>query len=402
MKSHVSGDPQESGLAHIWAAMAELEAMVDSVPDLSDEDRAEGYAFVAGLYKWGIDRVFLASDAGRPRFVRFTDTISQWGLGNPDNLYLVAEISEDGEYLVRGDRGSCATFVIEVRTGIGRREDNVHSRTLCFIEAEQLELQPDGGFELSIGGVAGGAGNHLPLPPGATTILVRATYADWPAETLGPLSIEALGPPRPPVPRMSSKAMTTRLTRVGDVILALGRFNDRTARDWRGKVPVNAFPAPGTDVTLAAFPGQRSSTAQFSLRDADEALVVTMDQAPCRYLGFSIGHLHWYTNLDYHNRQCSLNSVQARLSSDGRYRYVICAKDPGVPNWIDTGGRLQGFMFFRCQGLLADSLPHPETVITTTSRIREILPADEPQIGLGERLEILRQRRLAVQRRHAY
>jgi hypothetical protein len=389
------------GLPGVWAALADLKAMIDGVTDVTDEDRAEGHMFVAGLHKWGMDRVFLAFDPLRPRFVRFTDTQSNWGLGNPDNLYLIAEIEESAEYVISGERGSCDTFVVEVRTGIGRRDDDVHSKSLCFIDADQLDLRPDGRFTLHLGGAAR-PGNYLPLPPGATTISVRATFADWSTESIGPFMIERLGPPPPPVPRPSSEEMDAKFERVADIIGRLGRFNDATAKDWRKKAPVNAFPPAGTDITLAAFPGQRSSTAQFQLDEPDDVLVITLAKPPCRYLGFSTGHLDWYTNLDFNNRQTSLNSAQAHLSSDGVYRYVISAEDPGIPNWIDTGGRSRGFMFFRCQGLQTPSLEQPTATLTKFHKVLEHFPADEPRVSPDQRRESLKRRRLAVQRRHAY
>jgi hypothetical protein len=36
---------------------------------------------------------------------------------------------------------------------------------------------------------------------------------------------------------------------------------------------------------------------------------------------------------------------------------VISPVDPGVPNWIDTGGRREGYMIVRW--VLADHPPHP-------------------------------------------
>jgi hypothetical protein len=381
--------------------MSKLEEMVRATPDVTSEDLAEGYLFVSGLYKWAIDRVFLGGDPVRPRFVRFMDTFSKWGLANPDNLYLFAEISSDAEYVVTGNRGTCADFIIEVRTGIGRREDNVHSATLTYIEASQLQLDANGSFELRIGGPQRPQ-NHLPLDSAATTVFVRQTFADWEAETADTFQIERIGPPFPPTERLNLEEADRRLVRAADLMLALGRFNDKTAAEWRAAVPVNSFPPPSAKVGDGFFPGQHSSIGQYRLRDRDQALVVSLDAVEARYLGFSIGHHHWYASLDFENRQCSLNTAQAHLSSDRRYRYVISAADPGVPNWIDTGGRLAGFMFFRCQGLKSAHLGEPEAIVTPLGKVREVFPSDEPVVGSLERLETLRRRRRAVYGRFAY
>src|SRR3546814_12963979 len=49
-----------------------------------------------------------------------------------------------------------------------------------------------------------------------------------------------------------------------------------------------------------------------------------------------------FNTIDWEKCQSSLNGFQARLDSDGRFRAVIAAEDPGVPNWLDTAGRFKG------------------------------------------------------------
>src|SRR3546814_2144567 len=43
-----------------------------------------------------------------------------------------------------------------------------------------------------------------------------------------------------------------------------------------------------------------------------------------------------YETTDWYNNQSSLNDVQAVVDSDGVFRAVISARDPGVHNWLDT------------------------------------------------------------------
>ncbi len=385
-------------LKQLAETLLSLDEFVGSAPDLTDVDRAEGHLFAAGLLKWGFDRALVGSDTLRPRFIRFTDPNSKWGLGNPDNMYHVAEIDPAHTYLVRGLRGSCVDLIVEVRTGIGRREDDVHSETLAYIDAQRLKVDPDGSFQIFLGGPPQGD-NHLPLPPRATTIFSRQTHGDWLTESSAVLQIEKLGEAPPPVARPSLTEADRSLGRAADLVAALAAFNDKTATQWAASVPVNAFPAPTSKVGEGFFPGQFSSIGQFRLDAPDDALVVSMDQVEADYLGFSIGHLKWYMPLDYHNRQSSLNTAQARRSSDDVYRYVISASDPGVPNWIDTGGLLSGFMFFRCQRLRGEGLPQPRTKLVPVAEASNEFPHDEPRISEEARREALRRRQLAVYRR---
>jgi hypothetical protein len=50
---------------------------------------------------------------------------------------------------------------------------------------------------------------------------------------------------------------------------------------------------------------------------------------------------------DYLHRQVSLNRRQTVPESDGSFRMVVAAEDPGLPNWLDTEGRSFGLVFFR-------------------------------------------------------
>ncbi len=398
----VESSGKRSGLQDVWRAMDDLLGMVEATENVTESDRAEGQRFVAGLYKWGLERVFRASDPLRPQFVRFTDPYSNWGFPNPDNLYLLAEVGDDREYLVRGHRGTCATFVVEARTGIGRREDNVHSRCLAFVEAHELQLREDGTFMLHVGGPAGPP-NHLPLPEGANTIFVRATFGDWSTEALPPFTIERLDGAPASAPSPADLDQTAaNFRRMADIIRSLGRFNDSVARDWAAKSPVNSFPPTDKEITLAPFPGQRSCVARFCMPGPDEALIVEIPAVECSYLGFSVGHLHWYTNLDHHQRFTSLNNYQARPSRDGSLRLVVSSIDIGAPNWIDTGGHREGFMFFRCQGLVGDQLPQPTASLVAASKVFDVLPPGEPRVTPAERAAALVARQVGASRRYAY
>jgi hypothetical protein len=50
--------------------------------------------------------------------------------------------------------------------------------------------------------------------------------------------------------------------------------------------------------------------------------------------------------LDYCTRKSSVNGAQLVLRDDGTYRIVVAARDPGVPNWLDTGGHRRGTIFW--------------------------------------------------------
>ncbi len=83
---------------------------------------------------------------------------------------------------------------------------------------------------------------------------------------------------------------------------------------------------------------QLQSNGYFQLAD-DEALVLTID--PGNAGGFFTVPVYndWTITDDYWNQQTSLNNAQAVANPpDGTYTMVVAKADPGVANWVSTGG----------------------------------------------------------------
>jgi hypothetical protein len=91
-----------------------------------------------------------------------------------------------------------------------------------------------------------------------------------------------------------------------------------------------------------------------------QALVVTVHQPdrPFIYWGLTLTS-PWMESFDGRYTTTSLNNETAAQSAEGSWRLVIAPTRPptGVENWLDTGGRLEGYMLVRW--CLADGPPHP-------------------------------------------
>jgi len=94
-----------------------------------------------------------------------------------------------------------------------------------------------------------------------------------------------------------------------------------------------------------ADPFNNTSIGHFKL-EPGEALLVEFPVTDCLYTNIELGNM-WWESLDYRTRQTHLNGHMSFLNSDDIYRYVICPENPGIPNWLDTEGRLEGTMFLR-------------------------------------------------------
>jgi hypothetical protein len=78
----------------------------------------------------------------------------------------------------------------------------------------------------------------------------------------------------------------------------------------------------------------------------DEAMVMEGTLPKCDFVNVMLWNVHMQT-LEYCTRTSSVNGEQLALRDDGTYRIVIAERDPGVPNWLDTGGHRHGTIFWR-------------------------------------------------------
>jgi hypothetical protein len=102
----------------------------------------------------------------------------------------------------------------------------------------------------------------------------------------------------------------------------------------------------------------------------DEALVVTVHEPdkPFLYWGLTLAS-PWMESFDNRYTTTNLNNKNAKRSDDGSWRLVVAPKNPGlhVENWLDTGGRLEGYMIVRW--ILADGPPHPSARVVKAASL---------------------------------
>ena len=104
-----------------------------------------------------------------------------------------------------------------------------------------------------------------------------------------------------------------------------------------------------------------------------------------------------YDTLDWYNNQTSLNDSQSHPDADGVLRYVLSARDPGVPNWLDTMGYARGLVQERWMN--CSSSPVPTVRKVPLADIRKYLHPGTRSVSPEERQRVIRDRRLALQQR---
>jgi hypothetical protein len=232
------------------------------------------------------------------------------------------------------------------------------------------------------------------LQPAANRLLLRLVSSDWGRERDPTLAIERLDRP-PERPRPSAADLEQRLRSLAPAAAALPlMFVDHVAR-LREEGYVNRLKL--LDLSqIGGVGGQSYYEGAYELADDEALLIETRVPAGCAYYSIILGNeIHETT--DWYNNQSSLNDSQAKPDKDGVLRLVVSARDPSVPNWLDTAGYPRGLVQARWTGCAAP----PATVVRKAplADVRRLLPPDTPVVTPAQRDAAIRARRLALQQR---
>jgi hypothetical protein len=365
-------------------ALAEAEKIIAGAPFVvSEQDLAEGYDYLAGSIQASL-RLAWAYQRDFPYFVQSTGPYTKMGLDNPDTLYFHAYLRDDAEYVVTGRRGSTADLSFQVLKGDYSPVEVPDS--LSAFDDRAIDIAADGSFELRFGparprgsGPAQGPGssglNYFTLGAGSSMLLVREVYSDWSAERRGTISIrreDRVGWAPPPA---DAPALAKRYAVAGKILLSRLRTFLAFPEWFYLTEPVNTMTPPRS--TPGGLATQFSSAGHFDLGE-DQAMIVTVPAAGAAtapYQGIQLGSM-WYVSLDYINHQTSLTADQARIDPDGRLRFVISERDPGVANWLELTGRRRGYVQIRWQRLTRDLTPDdgPQVAVIPFAEVASRLP----------------------------
>jgi len=171
---------------------------------------------------------------------------------------------------------------------------------------------------------------------------VREYYVDWRAEEPATFTIECLDDDGPGGETVD---VATRLRDAAEHVERSMTYWNRYLLDARAGQDDNSFAPPvvvGKGLSLARY-----AYCFWDLADG-EALVVDSDVPAARYWSFQLYNLGWFEAFDLDDRIVSVNDTQAARTDGGRrVSLVVSGDDPGVANWLDTGGRREGLLMLR-------------------------------------------------------
>jgi hypothetical protein len=312
--------------------------------------------------------------------------------GTSADLYHVSA-SVDGRHTYRlfGRVGDLKILLIQVFNtilgGAGQKQ---------LVDADIATMaDANGNFEVILSAKSR-QGNWLPLDPNSefNFLFIRRFFDDAYSDR-GTLDIELLDGPVDNN-ELDEAAMARRILLAADSLIFL-------VEKWNiGVYDLYLSKNDGKKNSLAVVPGSEIASGSagspktiytwgiFDIQD-DEALVVEFEAPKAAFWSVQIQDV-WTKPINYLNHQSDINQRHAVIDRDGKFRVVICLKDPGVANWLDSDGRKEGTIVGRAY------IPQATPSVPIVKRIkfkdiRKHLPVDTKHVTQKQREEALKLRR---------
>lgn len=459
--SEPSVDQAKSDLRDAWDQLInEMQSARDAIdnpalfpPEANPRVLAEGYRYLSGFIHHGVERAF-HEDADFPSFRNALSIFNKSTIENADAIYFYAPIDGSKRYLIKGKldnfnhwrgepratEGKLAPQYVIFETANGPMSgDSGDLRELIpgfrtgfgTLDSSQLQVSDDGELELLLGPEkpAGYTGNfictHKPpsqREPGgeeryATYISGRQLFYDWDREEAIHFSITPLDNAGDHPSPLTPEKTVAQLHRMGSIIRGQMHFwlnfydkvlnvhgSHGAPEDGKYFFPINGYNKPNaaSQDTGGGMSSNIYAGGMFELEE-DEALYIeaTYTGDPT-YVSVHLGNL-WGESPDYANHQSSLNLLQMYMGVDGIQRWVVCHRDPGVQNWLDTTGLPKGFLSHRWA---YSEIPPEDQWPTITAKkipfdkVSDYFPDDMPRLTSEQRKEVVAKRQQHVQRRY--
>jgi len=348
--------------------------------------------------------VWLYADEEHPDFFPFISITHNSFVPNPDFVYSHSPLSDTGVYRISGFRGTVKGIDFQLGTGSVMARGIIDGNLLGAAKAnydldDDATINQDGSFDviLSPERPEGYDGDWWHLPPDVSHIMPRQMSYDWLNEIDGRLAIERLD--RPAIkPRPGPEQLKEQIRGVISWAETIVDVTADWSRRFTGDFDVNKLEY-ATPAEFALLQGQRYAWGRFELAD-DEALIIEAKVPDkVRYWGIDL-HDDLNIVIDWMNRQSCLNGFTSTPDADGYVRYVVSARDPGVPNWLDNAGYEKGMICARWQR--CDEYPEHATKVVKLSELRDHLPAETPVVSAEQRDADIRLRRKGLQMRRRW
>ena len=368
------------------------------------QELAEALRAVARIGIMSLQQRMDFNDPDFPVFFRALDDRYKYGAPDTHITYLQSTVRGDATYRIHAEHHG-RTFNVNPRWS-----PNV------ALWSPQLAANPDSSVDVVISS-APQPGNWLAIEPGYRGgeevpdnfpmadggLVVRSYYLDWNDDRPGFFHIDRVDDNAPDYPApLTPSRFAGQLNGAAHLLRNAARWWIQRSVTVRAETVANQISAPNL-----APPGAKDwkapqgspinyGTCCWDL-GPDEALYIESELPGGPQWSFQLVNA-WWEAPDQQNRQASLGSSHAYVDPDGRFRGVIAHRDPGVPNWLDSGVARRGFLWYRWFQP-RDKQPVPVCRVVKFAEIRQLFPAGHPTIDRATRKAQLSARRVQFARR---
>jgi|KBSSwiStaDraftv2_1062776.scaffolds.fasta_scaffold122441_2 hypothetical protein len=384
---------------HPWTARADVNALANAY-----------YMELLGQ-AW---MMVLSGNELYPRFV--SNTYCEPQLANvlfmcPDFKYFSGSLDPTKTYRIRGRMRESAFLDFSISCDLGAFDppqkvaevNTASDAPYYYAIGEEFKAGPDGSFEI-IASAKPQSGNWMRMSEKwpMAHVTIRNGILDWTNDRPAWLDVQLLDPIERRTLDLPEAAFIQRMDRAGRYIDYYYQYFANYLVEMQFKNAGSQFNVWAVQHMPKSFGQTQKGRPQNLVYDIaeDEALIIEHEDPGPLYWGFQLAD-RYARGTDPAYFQSSLNAKQARKDADGRYRVVVANHDPGVPNWLDTAGRLTGILRLR-------QYHQEKDVATPTARkvkladVRRQLPAETPTVSREERAKVVEVRRQGILRRFGH
>ncbi len=341
-------------------------------------------------------------DPARPRAARFMAPPhhwfgrdvpgSRWAGDSPDFVYRTIPIAHGGRYLIEG----AATCAEPPSVNYSLMADNTAAPvTQTLLDSLDMDLAADGSFAITLDdSPADGRRNHIQTKPGAEFLMIRDALGDWLTQSANALTVRRLDDAAP----LTDDALAQRAAKIA----IEGVYYTYYCTQSGAGQPPNEIRPPMSSAAFGGMPTQAGSKGNLDLAP-DQALVVRCNAAGASFRNVTLTDA-FHMSIEYWRRTSSFNMVQMAPDEDGDFTFVVAHSDPGVHNWLDTGGLARTIFGCRWQAFdrtkKADE-PWLTAKLVKLDELQRELPAGVARIDAAGRAAQLAARQAGFDRRFA-
>ncbi len=252
---------------------------------------------------------------------------SRWAGDSPDFIYRTIPIAHGGRYEIRGT----ATCAVPPTVNYSLMADNTAAPvTLALLDSLAMDIAADGSFIITVDETpTEGRRNHIQTRPGAEFLMCRDALGDWLTQSANTLTVTRLNPDGGPKDEADMARHAAKIAIDGLY------YTYYCTQSGAGQAPNDIRP-PMSSGAFGGMATQWGTKGNICLED-DAAIIIRCNAAGAAFRNLTLTDA-FHMSIEYWRRTSSLNMLQMAPDEDGDFTFVIAHRDPGVHNWLDTGG----------------------------------------------------------------